>query len=414
MPTSAALSRTIVEPCKSHPPNRQHSLGPFVVSIPSIANLSHFTLIETLDAYGFTNRAPSPWRGEEPDDWDAYPVEIGDLPDFGRDRAPVDNNDAFGGSLGAWDSLGDRIFGQSRKPERLPPPGAVDALAWYLPFHCYGPDWGIYIKEDEVLNLAAHVKSRLGGGPPKPDETQQLCRVALSILYLHEAFHHKIESFATRLEISRLSAVYLRYDEHVFRPLLGTDSVLEEALACFEMHLRLRTEKSFHGNVRADIKEAALSFLTDWIPYLPPGYRRGLDRHLPRELGVLMSQVAEGRVTPSQSPNDWNIASHMIRGLFNQGLVAHVVVPVGTKPTIPWLDAARYLSISTRKVERHITKDFGYVDTGRGKGSHRHYHCIGRDPITLPSNRESLSPGVQRQVASALGYKNIRELASKC
>ena len=127
-----------------------------------------------------------------------------------------------------------------------------------------------------------------------------------------------------------------------------------------------------------------------------------------------MSQVAQAHVAPTQNPDDWNLASHMIRGLFNKNLVAHVVVPVGTTPTIPWLNAARYLAISTRKVERHITKDFGYVDTGRGKGSHRHYHCSGRAPITLPSNRESLSPGVQRQVASALGYKNIRELASKC
>lgn len=376
--------------------------------------MSDLNIIETLDSYGFSTRAPSPWRGEEPNQWDAYPVEIGDLPNFGRDDVRANNNDALNASPDAWDSLGDRIFEQSRKPEPLPPPGAVDALAWYLPFHYYGPDWGIYIKEDEVLNLAAYIKLRLGGGPPKPHETKQLCRVALSILYLHEAFHHKVESFATRLEISRLSAVYLRYDEQVFRPLLGTDAVLEEALACFEMHSRLRKEKSFHGDVRVDIKEAALSFLSDWIPHLPPGYRRGLDNHLPTELGVLMSQVSEGRVTPSQSPNDWNIASHMIRGLFNQSLVAHVVVPVGAKPTIPWLDAARYLSISTRKVERHITRDFGYVDTGRGKGSHRHYHCIGRAPITLPANRKSLSPGVQRQVASALGYKNIRELALNC
>ena len=45
-------------------------------------------MIETQDGYGFTNRAPTPWRGEDPDRWDAYPVKIGDLPDFGRDDAP--------------------------------------------------------------------------------------------------------------------------------------------------------------------------------------------------------------------------------------------------------------------------------------------------------------------------------------
>jgi hypothetical protein len=241
-----------------------------------------------------------------------------------------------------------------------------------------------------------------------------LCRVSLSIFYLHEAFHHKIESFATRLEIARVAAVYLRYDRNVFRPLLGSDDVLEEALACSEMHSRLRNEKSFHGNVDPAVKLAALNYLHEWIPRLPPGYRRGLERGIKDRLGVLMSQVANAAITPAQSQSDWDIANHMIRGLFNKRDVAHVVVPIGTLPIIPWLDAGRYLSLSTLKVEKHITRDFGYLDTGRGKGSHRHFHCRGRDPITLPSNRESLSPGVQKHVASALGYSNIRELAANC
>lgn len=379
-----------------------------------MAGLSDIDVIETLDGYGFTNRARTPWRGEDPDQWVGYPVEIGDLPDFGRDDAPANDAVGFDDPQRVWGSLGDRIFGKSQQLERLPPPGAVEALAWYLPFHYYGPDWGIYIKEDEVLNFAAYIKMRLGGGPPDPRETQQLCRVALSILYLHEAFHHKVESFATRLEISRLSAVYLPYDEQVFRPLLGTDQVLEEALACFEMHSRLRNEKSFHGNVHPDIKKAALNFLTDWIPNLPPGYRRGLNRNLPQELGVLMSQVAHGQAPPTQNPDDWNIASHMIRGLFNKNLVAHVVVPVGTAPIIPWLDAARYLPLEPRRVEKHLLRDFPYHDTGRGKGDHRHYHCPGREPITLDFGAKSVAPHIQRQVAKALGYKNIRELATRC
>ena len=379
-----------------------------------MAGLSDIQVIETLDDYGFTNRERAPWRGEDPDAWTAYPFDVASLPDFSRDdrseeSAAVPNDSQF-----AWGSISNRIDDIASRPERLPPPGPVDALAWYLPFHYYGPEWGIFIKESEVLNLAGHIKQRLGGKTSDPRETAQLCRVALSILYLHEAFHHKVESFATRLEIARMSPVYLRYDEKVFRPLLGTDDVLEEAIACSEMISRLRSEKSFHGNVPPEIKSAAIEFLYDWIPSLPPGYRRGADRRLPAELGVLMSQVAHGQPGPTQPPADWDIANHMIRGLFNKNVVAHVVVPVGATPVIPWLDAARYLSLSTRRVERHITRDFGYVDTGRGKGSHHHYHCRGRAPITLPANRESLSPGVQGQVAKALGYKNIRELAAKC
>lgn len=380
-----------------------------------MAKLSDIQVIETLDGYGFSNRVPARWRGEDPQAWTPYPLEIGDLPDFER-------NDRSDGLAGAnndvqriWNSIGNRIGEAASRPERLPPPGPVDALAWYLPFHYYGPEWGIYIKESEVLNLAAHIKQRLGGFGPDAREAAQLCRVALSILYLHEAFHHKIESFATRLEIARLSPVYLPYDEKVFRPLLGTDDVLEEAIACSEMLTRLQKEKSFHGNVPSPIKEAAIDFLHDWIPSLPPGYRRGLDRHLPGELGVLMSQVAQAQPVPSQNPDDWAIANHMIRGLFGKKEVAHVVVPVGSTPVMPWLDAARYVpALAPPRVEKHILRDFHYYNTGRGKGDHRHYHCPGRDPITLDFGAKSVAPHIQRQVTKALGYKNIRELAARC
>lgn len=379
-----------------------------------MAGLSDIQVIETLDDYGFTNRERAPWRGEDPDAWTAYPIDVASLPDFARDDRSDDIVQAPNDSQPIWGAIGNQIDAIAARPQRLPPPGPVDALAWYLPFHYYGPEWGIFIKESEVLRLAGYIKQRMGRGPTHPQEAAQLCRVALSILYLHEAFHHKIESFATRLEIARLSPVYLRYDEQVYQGLLGTDDVLEEAIACSEMLTRLRDEKSFHGNVPPRVKSAAITFLREWIPSLPPGYRRGTTRGIAAELGVLMSQVAHGQPVSTQPAADWEIANHMIRGLFNKNVVAHVVVPVGATPMIPWLDAARYLSLSTKRVERHITRDFGYVDTGRGKGSHHHYHCRGRAPITLPANRESLSPGVQGQVAKALGYKNIRELAAKC
>lgn len=379
-----------------------------------MSGLSDIHVIETLEGYGFTNLTPSPWRGGDPDEWDAYPLDISDLPDFSKDRgsaiAPAD----FEEVRSRWGSVADAINDIASRPERLPPPGDVDALAWYLPFHYYGPSWGIYIKEAEVLRLAGLIKQRLGGPQSDSREAEQLARVAFSILYLHEAFHHKVESFATRLEVARLARVYIPYDNGVYRPQLGSDDQMEEAFACAEMLTRFKAEKSFHGNVRTGIKQATVQFLRDWLPTLPPGYRRGLDFVDGHHLGELLSQVAEGKPHPNQPVLDWDVASHMIRGLFHKHAVAHVIVPIGTTPTIPWLGAERYLALSTRDVERHITRKFGYLDTGRGKGSHRHFHCPGRDPITLPSNRESLSPGVQRQVARACGYGSIRELAANC
>jgi hypothetical protein len=377
-----------------------------------MSGLSPIHVIETLDEYGFTRREPTPWRGEDMEEWEPYPVDVTSLTD------PVVDQDDFqlapSNSFGGWEEIGERISTIASRPEPLPPPGSVDALAWYLPFHFYGPDWGIYIKEDEVINLAGMIEKRLNGGPRGVERTQQLCRAALTILYLHEAYHHKIESFATRLEIARLEPVYIPYDEHVFRRLLGSDDCLEEGIACSEMITRLKNEKTYYKKLSDEVKDATIQFLYEWIPELPPGYRRGIEfPNLPPS-GQLQSQIAHASVTPRQPPEDWDITTHMIQGLFNKYSVAYIIVPKGRTPTLPWLDDMRYLSLSTRDVEKHITRVHGYFDTGRGKGSHRHFHCGGRPPITLPANRETLSHVVQRQVVTALGYKNIRELAARC
>jgi hypothetical protein len=56
----------------------------------------------------------------------------------------------------------------------------------------------------------------------------------MSVLYLHEAFHHKVESLAIRYEIVERKRRYLPYHARVVIPLLrqGSPQVLDEALAC--------------------------------------------------------------------------------------------------------------------------------------------------------------------------------------
>ena len=78
-----------------------------------MAGLSDIQVIETLDGYGFTRMDMAPWRGENPDEWDAYPVDIIELPDFGRRRddqlaAPEDLGDR------GWESVAERINDASK------------------------------------------------------------------------------------------------------------------------------------------------------------------------------------------------------------------------------------------------------------------------------------------------------------
>jgi hypothetical protein len=208
--------------------------------------------------------------------------------------------------------------------------------------------------------------------------------------------------------------VYIPYDEHVFCRLLGSDECLEEGISCSEMVSRLKSEKTYFKKLSREVKDVTIQFLQHWIPELPPGYRRGIKFLDFPPSGQLQSQIAHASVIPRQPPEDWDITTHMIQGLFNKYSVAYIIVPKGRTPTLPWLDDMRYLSLSTRDVEKHITRVHGYFDTGRGKGFHRHFHCGVRSPISLPANRETLSHVVQRQFATALGYKNIRELAARC
>ncbi len=56
-------------------------------------------------------------------------------------------------------------------------------------------------------------------------------REAINYLYLHEQFHHKVESLAIRLAVADRRAVYGPYWFRVYAPHRGTDDLLEEALA---------------------------------------------------------------------------------------------------------------------------------------------------------------------------------------
>ena len=101
-----------------------------------------------------------------------------DLPDFG-------GSEAFPG-------------GPLRKRDRdfYPPP---DAFAFYLPFHFFYPRWwGIYLVLEPTLQLSNFVRINAHGALSAA-ESMVVTRI---FLYAHEAFHHIVESFATRLEIT--------------------------------------------------------------------------------------------------------------------------------------------------------------------------------------------------------------------
>ena len=351
--------------------------------------------------------ADGPWPGE-PDDADAYEPDWTQVHPTQPDRPHV-ATDIPEDRWSAFDEVSRRASGGFK----VPPPDVIDALAWYTPIHYFGLGMAIYIHESAVFDVAAAILNRLD--PAEREEEANIagaCRAAMSVLYLHEAFHHKIESLAIRYEIVERARRYLPYSSNVVIPLLRqrSDDVLEEALACAEMYRRFKTERLYRRGVPAPVRKATIEMLLSWFPTLPPSYREAgaylQDLQFADGLNTLMSQVHEATIAPKRNSYEWELAPHMHRGLFDCQRITHILVPVGQKPLLPWIGHAPALpSVSTRKAIRRLEQEGWKIVAGRGKGSHIRLKQNGRRPLTIPANRESLSPGIVGQIADALGVK---------
>ena len=279
-------------------------------------------VIDTLDRYDLLRPGQDPTPDRDLNDWNVYPYDIA--------RPPQPHGDAYHHRPETnhyrpnWEHLRERITGTKR--DFLPPPTDIDALAWYLPIHYHGPNYGIYIKQDGIDLIAGHIYDRLAAPTGSITEAQQLHQAAVYTLYLHEAFHHKIESFAIRLEIARRAPVYIPYFESVYRTTSGTDHQIEEIVATNEMYQRLQ-EDTYRKKLDPAVYNATREFLVEWIPTLGPSYRLGVSFGSARKLNTLCSQVSEGTATPSQPPDDWDIAPQMTRGLFSKETVVSILLP---------------------------------------------------------------------------------------
>ncbi len=371
-------------------------------------------VVGTLDALNLLDLdAPGPWPSEPEGesawsiDWPRVEEPWGQRGTF-IDEAPVGRD---------WAPVREDLLRRASHGVHVPPPDVFDALAWYLPIHNFGYGWGIYVRESAVLTLAGSVLSRVD--PPRRgdyDAIYSAVRAGLSILYLHEAFHHKVESFVIRLEVVEHARRYRPYFQGVYGQLRAaqSDELLEEALACAEIVRRMRAEKAYNRGIPPDIRTAARAMLDDWLPTLPPGYRTALeyitDAAFDKARNLLSSQIHEGRQRPLRRNDEWHLVPHGYQGLFNCNTVTHVLVPLGSRPIVPWFsESAAPLSMSTTAMVKLVMSQ-GYSIVPGGKGSHIKLRADGRPMIIIPANRESLSPQVLASVAAALNLASLGAL----
>ncbi|MDA7886613.1 hypothetical protein N9B10_06985 [Pirellulales bacterium] len=207
--------------------------------------------------------------------------------------------------LGDWagsPNTTDRLKGESFPPEQL---------AFYLPFHYFGASsFGIYITIEGVALLANTLHKYAEGYL----DSLSAVHAARMFLYYHESYHHKVECFATRLELSHRQPFYINGFEQYYRKGLGTDHCLEEALA--NARALKQTLKQF-GRVTG--LEHALSKM---VTNSPPGYRRGVAVGKKQRFDQIQNQLAEaslatclGNTPRTDHSAIWSTMGHLFTGV---------------------------------------------------------------------------------------------------
>lgn len=336
-------------------------------------------LLDRYDVYGKSSVPNLPWPEVDHGREDVYRIDWRRL-FYGDQRRFLDD---------IWD---EGLLPPAGDGDGGPGPGrAPDVLAWYQPIHFFGPEWGIFIREDGIASVAARIgKASLG------TMTRLECiRATIATLFLHEAYHHKIESFSIRLLAARQHPAYPAYSRDVYRRLRGTDDLLEEALANADSWRRLDERVYRIGDVAA-----VRRYLDDDFRHALPGYRRAGDYLGSREFrsaqAVLLNQVAAGSATPTQDTADWRAVNRMHQALFELKQNFWTVVPRGTFPRLPIVTPWKYETTGLVGALRSA----GWTEVPGTK--HRKFRGPGGHTVHLSRRREQ-APHVARQVAEALG-----------
>jgi predicted RNA binding protein YcfA (HicA-like mRNA interferase family) len=295
-------------------------------------------------------------------------------------------------------------------------PPQWDVWAWYQPIHFFGPRWGIFIRESALVECARRIAAAYH--PPVPASwrgpsllAKATLRSAFAALFLHEAYHHKVESLALRLHVVEQRPIYPIYHKHVYRVTAGTDDQIEEGLANADSWYRLSGPPYKHW-IGKSLVSSTRQYLEDSFDVAPPGYRNAM-RLLRGDYEVeqqqLFTEVQEGASPKRAFPADFGIATHLNQGLFRVNQRIWTVVPVRGMSILPTHPAVAPLT--TRKLERFI-RTHGWNEVPKaGKGSHRKFRDSSGQMVVLPDSKD-VSLAVLRSTAEALGL-SMRELSTR-
>lgn len=285
-------------------------------------------------------------------------------------------------------------------------PSPWDTCAWYAPMQYSGPQWGIYIREDCLLRLAAEIGWFARGTPATAETAEYLWSAAVFVLYLHEAFHHKLEAFGIRLALADRATPdhYRRYDAAVYRPTFGSDENLEEALANADAFERIG-KNPYKRVLPSKIRTAVRRWMRWRFDHRdPPGYRMAKDylgANFASGADLLQTQVLEASLTPKSNPDHWQAGPHMLRSIFPITSDIYVIIPSGSTSSFPTTGFP--YTVSVRETQRWLKKNGFTKLPDRGKGDHERYERADGTQVGLDAGGREVSRHIERTIAQALG-----------
>lgn len=307
-----------------------------------------------------------------------------------------------------------------------------DTCAWYQPLHFFGSDWGIFIREECLLRVAISIAEHSDAqtfhaersdavakrmvGKPFPaywthTDAEIFLRAAVVCLFLHEHYHHRVECLGIRLHVVTQKPLYVPYSKGVYNAVVGTDDLLEEALANACIFLRL-SEQTYRKMLPESVREGLKRKLIASYSSDPPGYRMAsiyLDQ-LKFNAGenLLQGFVRETSMKPVQPNWYWENAPRLTQSFLNIKSNIYTVVPIGQRPILS--PQAMPLSCSKEQLIRVCKKQGFNVLPKRGVGSHTVMSKAGTAGIVTIPDKKNLSIAVIKNTLATIGGYKVHDL----
>lgn len=284
---------------------------------------------------------------------------------------------------------------------------ATDAYGFYLPFHVSRDYHGIYLVEEYCQDLAGIFEENDNGILDGYYST-----LAKLFVYYHEAFHHKVEMFATRLEVVVRKRCYLSAVSALYQETKGTDDCEEEMLANIYGFTKTIDYLKRKTKLKKNQLEQVERLLLDFMRQQPPGYRMAamhLKDKKDREdrIAELMTSFWEkvhSRTMPETVRYEQGVWSfgyfdyplNKINGRLN--FLVHRNSPLLHRISLD----ARYLS--TREVLKKLGKIAKISQKRQGKGSHEIWVGPSGLSVSIPKKKE-LKVGTLGSILKQLGVE---------